>query len=179
MFKKFFLALAITAVGFVFYMYSYLGFNRPVEIELGERQMLQLLAKNHMGAYHQIGPVISDVEQWANAHNIHCPQTFGEYLDDPAAMDQDRLRSRGGCVLTSPLPADLELPKGFAKGERPARKYVIARFQGSPSIGPMKVYPLAQKFIEDQRLKVSGAVIEIYTVNGKDVTTEFLFPIEK
>lgn len=179
MVKKLFLALILAAVGFVFYLYSYLGFSRPVEIQIEKREALHLLFKNHLGAYHQIGPVISEVEQWASAQNVHCPQTFGEYVDDPAALDQDRLRSRGGCLLTSPLNEKLELPKDFSHEDRPSRQYVVARFQGSPSIGPMKVYPLAQKFIEDQRLKPSGAVIEIYTINGQEVTTEFLFPIEK
>lgn len=173
MIKTIFLALFLGAVGLVIYLYVHLGVSRNVEIEVGERGPLYLLYKNHLGAYHQIGPTIDEVERWARSNSIHCPQTFGEFLDDPKAMDQDRLRSRAGCLLSAKLTSP---PGEFTYEERPAQKYVIAKFEGSPSIGPFKVYPKVQKFIEDNRMSTpSNPVIEIYTVNGAKVTTEYLF----
>jgi AraC family transcriptional regulator len=174
MIKKIFLALFLSAVGFVIYLYTYLGFSREVQIEVGERGPLYLLYKNHLGAYHQIGPTITAAENWTNANNVLCPQTFGEFLDDPKTMDQDRLRSRAGCVLDRKLN---DPPGDFVYEERPRQKYIIARFAGSPSIGPFKVYPKVRKYIEDNRLKPSSSpVIEIYTISGANVTTEYLFP---
>jgi hypothetical protein len=44
------------------------------------------------------------------------------------------------------------------------------------------VYPKAEKFIADQRLRLRDRehdpVIEIYRVNGDKVTTEYLFPVD-
>lgn len=175
MIKKLVLALLLAAIGFVFYVYSYLGVNRDVKIQTVERGPLILLYKNHMGAYHQIQPTITAVEDWAQKNNLLCPKTFGEFLDDPKAMDQDRLRSHAGCVLLSPLP---ETPAELSYEEKPPRRYVVAQFEGAPSVGPFAVYPKVTEYIEKNRLKWSGQTIEIYTVNGSQVSTEYLFPID-
>ncbi len=173
--KKLFLALIFAGFSFVAYLYIYLGFSRKVDIELAKRGPHYLLFQEHLGAYHQIGPLIHAAEQWASINNVHCPRTFGEFIDDPQAIDQDRLRSRAGCVLLTPLNT---LPTEFKFEERPEQLFVVARFSGSPSVGPFTVYPKVRDFMDQNRLKAAGPVIEIYTVDGSDVTTEFLFPIE-
>ena len=173
--NKIFLFLFLAGIGFIVYLYFYLGFTKDVQIEVAARGPLLLLSSPHTGAYHQIGPAITKVEAWAKDNNVHCPKSFAEFLDDPDAMDQDRLRSRGGCLLTS-APTN-NTPADFHFEEREKKKYVVARFLGAPSIGPFKVYPRVREFIQERRLKRSGPVIETYTVDGPNVTTEFLFPI--
>ncbi len=108
-------------------------------------------------------------------NNLSCARTFGEYLDNPEAIDQDRLRSRGGCVLSTAYQG--KLPDGMHYEERPANRYVVGRFTGSPSIGPFKVYPKIFAYLDSQRLKSTGTNLEVYTVNGEEVSTEYLFPI--
>ena len=157
------------------YLYFYLGFYKPVDVALERRGPLYFLYKTHTGAYHQIGPAISAVENWTHEHKVPCEKTFGEYLDDPQAVDQDRLRSRGGCVLSGPLNSP---PAEFQYEQRPEREYVVARFSGSPAIGPFKVYPKAKQFISEKRLKSAEGAIEVYLVRGDKVETEYLFPIE-
>jgi effector-binding domain-containing protein len=39
------------------------------------------------------------------------------------------------------------------------------------------VYPKAFEYIERERLKSDGPNIEIYSVSGQSVTTEYLFPV--
>lgn len=176
MIGKMLATLALVVIGLGTYLYFYLGFFLPVEIMVGERGPFHLVYKNHTGAYHQIGSVVQEVEAWAKQNSIRCELTFGEYIDDPAAQDQDRLRSRGGCALT--LKPQADMPEGLNYEERPSRRYVIGVFEGSPSIGPFKVYPKIQDFIQEQRLKSTGPVIETYLIRGEKVTTEFLFPLD-
>jgi effector-binding domain-containing protein len=153
----------------------YLGFYKPVDISVERRGPLHLLFKSHNGAYHEIGPTIREIEDWAMNHHLACDKTFGEYLDDPEVMDQDRLRSRGGCILNSEPPI---LPANFQYEERPRLIYVVGRFSGSPAIGPMKVYPKIKRYIAEHHLKATGAVIETYKIDGQNVETEYLFPLD-
>lgn len=167
------LAAALILAGYLFY---YLGYYKPVQITIEDRPAMHLLFKNHLGAYHGIGNLLQEVESWTMKSKIDCPKTFGEFEDDPQAVDQDRLRSRAGCVLNLPVTGDTA---PYLQETRAARTYVVARFEGAPGIGPFKVYPKVQDYFQEQRLKSAGAVIEVYSVNGSQVTTEFLFPAER
>lgn len=173
---RFIVTLIIALIGLATYLFFYLGVNKPVTVELDERGPFHLLYKNHLGAYHEIGPVINAVEAWAAEQKIECPLTFGEYLDDPDAVDQDRLHSHAGCILTA--KPSVAWPDGFTYEERPRQHYAIGHFGGSPAIGPWKAYPKIKEFIETRRLKSGGAVLETYLIRGDKVTTEFLFPVE-
>lgn len=174
MIKKALLLFVLSLVGLAVYLYFYLGAYKDPEISTGESGPLILLYTEHLGAYHQIGPKIEMVERWAEARGLNCARTFGEYLDDPSAVDQDRLRSRAGCVLAAPYSGETE---DFTLETRPRRTYVIARYNGSPAIGPFTVYPKVFEYIQTQRLKLEGPTLEIYSVHGKAVDTEYLFPV--
>jgi DNA gyrase inhibitor GyrI len=158
------------------YLYSYLGVSKSVTVTLEPRGPLHLVFKTHLGPYHQILPRIQEVEAWAHEHNLNCTVTFGEYLDDPQNMDEDRLRSRGGCVLRG-APA-VPPPPEFQYQVRAERSYAIGHFDGSPAIGPYKVYPKVQKFLGERRLKSTAPVMELYTVNGPEIQTEYLFAVD-
>ena len=175
MIKHLFSALIALGLSLAVYLYFYLGFYKPVEIAIDQRGPLHFLYKAHTGPYHTIGPVISEVEKWALENKVGCEKTYGEYIDNPDAVDQDRLRSHGGCVLPGPLPAGFVSP--YTYEVRDEKNYVVARFEGSPSIGPFKVYPKAVRYIEDHHLKVGEAIIETYLIQGTAVTTEIMFPI--
>jgi DNA gyrase inhibitor GyrI len=162
-------------IAFSFYVYRHLGLEKPVEIHQGPAGPFLFLFKDHRGPYHEIGPVIREVELWALKQNVPCSKTFGQYLDDPEGVDQDRLRSRGGCVL-SVLPNGMA-PPGFSVLKLPEKLYVIARFSGSPAAGPLSVYPAVKKYFAEHRLVYPPTVIEIYSVNGPNVTTEYLFQL--
>ncbi|MGE0525945.1 MAG: GyrI-like domain-containing protein [Bdellovibrionales bacterium] len=173
--KKIFLVVLASLLALGIYLYVYLGFSEPVAIARETLGPYHLLYKEHIGPYHEMGPTLNEVESWAHAQNLACPQTFGEYLDDPEAVDQDRLRSRAGCVLRT---APTNVPESFAYELREKKTYVVARFRGSPAIGPFTVYPKVESHMQAERLKVSGPVIEIYNVSGSRVLTEYLFPIQ-
>lgn len=175
MIKKLALAAFIALIGFAIYLYVYLGGFKEPRFMVLEQGPLHLVYVSHSGAYHEIGPKIESVEAWAHSRGYACDRTFGEYLDNPSAVDQDRLRSQGGCVMKESVRD--ALPEGMKYEERPARRYLVGTFEGSPAIGPFKVYPKAYETMESQRLKSDGPTIEIYTVHGTSVTTQYLFPV--
>lgn len=160
-------------VAFFGYLYYHLGLQKPVEITQSRRGPMWLLYKAHRGAYHEIAPVIQEVELWATGHNVPCPKTFGEYLDDPSAVDQDRLRSHGGCVV--PFQVTSDLPDGLEQREMSEAEFITAQFSGSPAAGPLKVYPAVRKYAEEHRIRLAGPVFEFYLLHDGTVATEYLF----
>jgi effector-binding domain-containing protein len=169
---KWLFAAAVSLVIALFvYLYFYLGVYKSVQVSEGQRGAIYLLAKAHRGPYHQILPVIQSVEDWAREHNLPCPKTFGQYVDDPQVMDQDRLRSFGGCVMNAKVDG---IPADFEWIVLEPATYVIAEFDGAPSIGPYKAYPAVKKYASDHRLKLTGPSYEFYEVNGENVHTEYL-----
>ena len=157
-------------------VYFRLGGYKPVQIEISESQELYLLMKEHVGAYHKINSVITEVEQWAAKQRLPCTVTFGEYIDDPRVKDEDRLRSRGGCVLPFELSREILLPKDLLYVKKPKTSVVKAYFEGAPSISPFKVYPAVEDFMQEKGLLQTGPVIEIYKIYGeKQALTEYLF----
>ena len=172
------LPLLIAILVFAFYLMNYLGTFKPVIIEEKKAGPFQMIYKNHVGPYHKIVPVIEEVEKWAKAQGYDCKVSFGEYLDNPETSEEARLRSRGGCVVPE-FPA--QLPEGFEKQTLPEKDYVTAVFEGSPGIGPMKVYPKAHEYIRDQGLvRESETVMEMYVIHSPEsMTTTYYFPIKK
>lgn len=169
----FFLSSFIVFAATIFYR---LGGYKPVDVRYQEHPELKLLYKEHIGPYHKINDVLREVETWAVTHGLACSRTFGEYFDDPRTTEERRLRSHGGCVLD-------ETPKdsGEFKFKIVApNKYVIAKFEGAPSISPLKVYPKAEKFMSEHKLAQNGAVIEIYLIKSEsEAVTEYLFPVSE
>lgn len=158
----------------------YLGAFKSVQLAQESAGPFKLIYKKHFGAYHKIVPVIEEVEKWARANGESCRLSFGEYIDNVDTVAEDRLQSHGGCILEKAWMESL--PQDFLYREIPARTYLIAEFEGAPSIGPMKVYPRAMDYIKEHRLSLDGAVIEIYeivTVDGKShVKTRYHFPVK-
>jgi AraC family transcriptional regulator len=175
MIKTFLLAIFTIVVSLGTYLYFHLGVYEPVNVALEKRGPFELLFKQHTGPYHQISGAIQAVETWVQEHHMQCAQTFGEYLDNPETVDEDRLRSHGGCVLTTAVAVP---PPEFQYQKRAERNYAVGRFKGSPAIGPYKVYPKVRRFLNEHNLKSSSPVIELYTVNGNEMTTEYLFAID-
>jgi AraC family transcriptional regulator len=174
---KYLVAIVIIFVlGLVGNLLYRLGSFKPVTITQGPYGPLKIVFKKHVGAYDKIVPVIEEVETWAQANGEPCKLSFGEYVDDPDKVVTDRLRSTGGCVVNKKW--DFVLPAGFGYREIPNHQFVIATFDGAPSIGPIKVYPKAKDYIEAHRLDQTGPTFELYEVlPGEKVHTTYLFPV--
>lgn len=172
--RSFLVAVLLVVVTIAVWLFYYLGAFKAVDITESEQGPMKMIYKEHTGSYHKIVSVIEEVEKWAKENKIDCTESFGEYIDDANVVEEARLRSRGGCIVKD-FPADL--PAGLKTREIPARKYVHAVFEGSPGIGPIKVYPKAEAYMKERGLALDGAVIEIYVIHSeKAMTTTYLFP---
>ncbi len=173
MIRKFLLFTLILLLSVVIYLYFFLGFRKSVEIKISQKQSQLVLYKSHLGPYHEILPTLEDVERHLQHNNQICEPSFGHYLDNPDLVDPERLRSEGGCFVKESRFENEE----FKIGHIPFGNYVVAFFEGSPSIGPWTVYPSVKKFARDQKLILKEDVYEIYHIEGNRVRTEYLFPI--
>jgi AraC family transcriptional regulator len=177
MFKKI-IFVVLSAVVFFAAALSYkLGVFKTVDVQDPEPQTFYLLFKEHIGPYHKIVTVIQQVEEVALGLNLPCSHTFGQYLDDPREVEEDRLKSRGGCLLTQPLQG-VQLPQALhfeiLKGE-----FVSALFNGSPAISPYKVYPKLFHWLEINRREMGGPILEVYGRQGTsgETETQYYFPL--
>ena len=152
------------------------GFYKEVHITSGELGPFHLVYKEHLGPYHKIPPVIKEVEEAMENIGNKCSLAFGRYLDDPKTVDHDRLRSHGGCAFNQPLSHPTS---SFKQEQIPRKEYVIATFNGSPSVGPFKVYPKVEEWFKKFGYKQTGSVIELYqTLEDGSVLTKYLFLYE-
>jgi DNA gyrase inhibitor GyrI len=182
---KWFLGTVLGVVlGISGYFLVHLGAFKSVLITEKTLGPLELIYKDHMGAYHKVSPLISEVETWAKSKDLNCTRTFGEYFDDPRSVEEGRLRARVGCVVDK-IPENLQSEMTAAELKTvviPEGKYVTAVFEGSPAIGPMKVYPKIEDYFAAKGLHenvFSSSVLEIYVVHSETaVTTTYLFPIK-
>lgn len=171
----FFLA---AGAGLFSYVYFHLGGHKEVEVEFQSIPQIHLFFKDHTGPYHKINDQLEAFEDQLSKKGIFCEKTFGEFLDDPNFVDEDRLRSQIGCVV-SEKARQTYLGDEFQYRRIPSQKVVFAKFDGSPSIGPLKVYPKARQFAADQRVQIVDSVFEIYTIlRDNTVVTEYIFFIK-
>jgi effector-binding domain-containing protein len=178
MFKYVFLFIICAVIVFAVSLSIRLGAFKDVSIAEESREPISVLYKAHIGAYHNINSVIREVELWALSHELPCTRTFGEYLDDPKTNDEARLKSNGGCVLDgiSSVTLSEAPPEGFLTKTFGGGPLTVAKFKGSPSIGPFKVYPKVEEYLKNKGRMISGPVIEIYRILGENsAETEYLF----
>lgn len=164
---------------YVGYLASYVGFFRPVVISEKKAGPFIFLYKEHVGAYHKIVPIIESVETWAKENGLSCKLSFGKYLDDPNTVEEARLKSIGGCLVTEQeyAVAKDKLPEGFKLETLAEAEFVVAQFEGSPGIGPMKVYPKVYEYFENQRIARGEYTLEIYEIHSQEaMTTVYYFP---
>ena len=164
-----------TLCSFAFVIYIRLGGFQPVSIEVNFFGPKYLVYKNHTGAYHTINSSITEVEKWAQKNGYECQTTFGEYLSDPEKIQTEYLKSHAGCV-TYNIPQ--QIPSIYHVKKLPKTKSVIAYFNGSPAIGPWKVYSKVKNFIKAKGLITKQYPLEFYTLKDKTIQTTYIFPLE-
>ena len=154
------------------------GYFKPVQISSGFQGPFVLVYKKHIGPYHKIAPIIDNVEKLVKSKGKECPLAFGRFLHDPKTVPQDRLESHGGCAfpLNDPEVEQLAQDNDLLMDQVEKQEYLVASFDGSPSIGPFKVYPEVESWMGKYGYQIDGPVIEIYQTTGPDsLTTRYLF----
>lgn len=155
-----------------------LGVFKNVSVRVAMEEPFDLIFAEHTGPYHKIVPVIEKVETWVRSNGGKCNISFGEYLDDPKLVPEDRLKSRGGCVAEPGInwAERLQSNPEIKFESRPSGKYLVLWWDGSPSLAPLLVYPKAEREARERGLKISGPVLEFYQILGqKEGVTRYLF----
>lgn len=159
----------------VIYMTITLGFFKDVTVSEGPYEELHLIYKDHLGPYHTIAEVITEVQTWGEGQGVDCKLTFGQFLDDPSVVEHERLKSRGGCVVSA-FPE--KIPAEIKTMVIPQRNYILARFDGSPWLGPYKVYSKVATFADQKKVRINDPVIELYKLlDAHHLETTYLFPL--
>lgn len=157
------------------YLYFHLGLYKEAQIEGIQKGGFWLLYQEHTGPYHQISPVLDSIEKQALGASITCLDTFGLFLDDPATVDEDRLRSELGCILTGEIQ---HVPEGLKVKAWNPGPLLHLTFTGSPAVSPFKVYPKAEQWFQEQRKPMPKEALEIYSQSPRgDLITHYYFPI--
>ncbi|MBO9665563.1 MAG: GyrI-like domain-containing protein [Bdellovibrio sp.] len=168
--------VVVMVISFGAYLATYLGAFKTVTVSEAQQGPFKTLYVENVGPYHKVNKRIETVEKFMKEQGAPCGRTFGIYLDDPYQVEEARLRSEVGCLIET-VPANL--PEGFKVGEIPGRNYVVATFTGSPGIGPLKVYPRIEEYMQSKKLQHDGPVIEIYEIHSitekAAMTTTYLF----
>ena len=167
--------VVISLVGLVTYVFVYTKAFLSPELTGVQLESVYLLYTEHLGAYHRIDPKLREAEKLAIELGLSCRQTFGYFLDNPQYEEEDRLRAEVGCWLSGKLPEVVTVPEPFRFEERPGGAFLKVIWQGSPAIGPIKVYPAARKWFAEQRLQIPSTNYEVYemTSDGKMQTTYY------
>jgi AraC family transcriptional regulator len=179
-------AVTIGLIIFFLYLMQYTGAFKSVVVTTDQRGPYTLIYKDYMGPYHKIVSTIEDVEKWARTQGLKCRLSFGEYFDNPAVVEEGRLRARGGCLVDPKdeteekifLNLKGKLPKGIKSEVYSETKAAVALFTGAPGIGPLKVYPKVDEYIQEHGLKKKGSVLEIYEILEKNsMHTIYVWPL--
>jgi hypothetical protein len=179
MIKGFLVGLVVAIVLLGVHLFRHLGAFDEVRIDQTVTGPIYILYKERLGPYEKTAEAIDQVEKLARRKGLDCRRTFGEYLDRPGEVDEDRLRSRAGCVSDKPFPATADVGIADLKSDViPAGHFVTAFFSGSPAIGPWKVYRKVQQYIFTNRLVETGETIEIYSLQDDAISTQYLFPLK-
>lgn len=163
--KWIFLSFFLFVVGLGIFLSVRVGVFRPVFIDQKQSPVFYLVYRNHTGPYHKINSLITEVEEELGKDGVKCPMTFGEYLDDPREVEEQRLRSRGGCLFTDPPDFVHHLPQDLDFIKTDPEPIIYAEFFGSPAIGPYKVYNKVAKMAEENRIALKKEVIEVYSTD--------------
>ena len=166
--------------GLFAYFYFYLGFSKEVINQGIVEDKFYVLGTSHVGPYHKINALITEVETWTKENNIPCPLTFGLFLDDPKISEENRLRSEVGCLTKTPVYESYteKSTKYFVK-QLPNKRFLKFSFSGSPAISPFVVYPKAEEWFQKTNYKQDKFVLEVYEQFGNSLTTHYYFPIEE
>jgi hypothetical protein len=169
--------LIVVLLGLASLLAYYLGAFLPVEFTEKQLPPFHIVYKAHIGPYHKIVPTLDEVAKMVASYGETCERSFGEFLDNPKEVEEDRLQAHVGCIVEKEIT---DLPGGYSYGLINHRNYLVSTFYGSPAIGPLKVYPKAQKILAERPQDSAGPPIEIYRIidaGSNKMETTYLFPL--
>jgi AraC family transcriptional regulator len=133
---------------------------------------MRLVVQPHIGSYMNIGMAFGHLFGRLGMLGLLTGNTrmIGLYLDDPGAVDEDKLRSLAGALIEGPVPADMET---YAIE---ARDYSVLRYKGPyGDMRPAYAWMFGTWLPQSGREAADAPVMEEYLNNPRDTPpTELL-----
>ncbi len=166
----------------VFLFLAYMGmFSTPKAEEMVIGPYIYLY-EEYVGPYMNSGQIFIKVDQVIKKEGIIAEKGIGIYLDNPSKVDPEKCRSLCGSIVSeSDLRKAPQLKKALKVGRLSNKKRIVVKFpirnRFSFIVGPIKCYPVLEKFITEKGYKLPDTGIEIYDMTAKEIM--FIMEIKK
>ncbi|MFA5751210.1 MAG: GyrI-like domain-containing protein [Candidatus Paceibacterota bacterium] len=177
---KIFLIILIAVVVLILLFVFYMGIPSKVSVEEKKMGPYIYAYVRHTGPYAEVGAPMMELSNKLKEAGFNSVDGVGIYYDNPDITPKEELRSDVGSIIRIEDMEKVELNKdkfNFAILEE--KDYLTAEFQIknklSYMIGPMKVYPLFNKYFKEKNLPNQTKGIEYYDMTNKKI----IFMMEK
>ena len=163
--------IVVLAIGFVILLYRAGVFADP-EVALSERGPYAYVYMSETGSFENFYNAQQELDKIVKEENISVDIPCGVFLDDPAKVQQANLRWQVGYLVQDSVSVDPPLEFSVI----PKGTYVVASIKAHPAVAAFKTYPALNKWIKQNKYKVTGYALELYQ---KDGLVEAMFPVQK
>lgn len=147
------------------------GLFAEPEISLDSRGPLHYVYVERTGPFREVPQGYKQADLLIEQQNIEVGLACGSFLDNPADVEQDKLRWRAGYLVTDSVFVEeplhfLTIIEGL---------YLVASIKANPMVAPFKTYPAMTKWLSANAYTVVGPAYELYHEDG---LIEVLFPVK-
>lgn len=175
LFKKIIVVILVFAAIFLG-AYAYFGGLNKLEFKVGIVDEELVVYKEMIGSYGKSGDLMKLVgEELKEDFGINAYKGIGIYYDDPAKVEEDKLRSEIGSIIKTDDKNKIEgLKKAFLVKTLPQQEYlwVDMPLKGffSVIIGDFKVYPRMEAYLDNNGYIADVPIVEIYDNENRIIT---------
>lgn len=149
------------------------GFSK---LEAKEQNMgaYMIAYTNFVGEYTKVWPSMTKVSEVLSGAGVTSFTGIGIYYDDPATVSWTDLRSDVWAVINSQDVGKIInnnswiLVKSIPWGNKVIIEFPLRNIV-SYMIGPMKVYPVIEKYMDEKWYKTTVPMIELYDMTAKKI----------
>ena len=172
-----FLYIVLPIIALLIIFAWYIGYFCKIQLAEKEVGPYTVAYAEHIGPYTKVGPVMDQVYNDLIAENIKPTLGYGEYFSNPKITPKEELRSEVGSIIEE---------NDISKLDRTGVKYKVKTLAKNNSlvaefpyknilsfmIGPMKVYPAMQKYMDKNNMEWTEDMpsMEIYNMEKKVIT---------
>ncbi|MBD3247891.1 hypothetical protein GF382_01215 [Candidatus Falkowbacteria bacterium] len=167
------IVIAIVIVAVIAFLY-YMGMFSKVEIKEEKKGPFTFAYVEHIGPYSGVGKPMMELDKKMREAGFDSKHGLGIYYGDPKKVEKDKLRSEVGSIITQEDMAKMdENQDKFNFKTLEEKDYLTAEFPikniMSYMFGPMKVYPVFNKYFEEKGMEAPSVGIEYYDMEGKKI----------
>ncbi len=165
---------AIIIVSFIIVFLLYMGTFSKVTIKEQVKGPYTFAYVEHIGPYHEVGKVMTELDNKMRDLGFNSTNGLGVYYDDPKKVSKEKLRSKVGSIIAAADMDKIEANRGKLNFETIEKKnYLVSEFpiknMLSYMLGPMKIYPAFAKYLKEEKIAVPDKGLELYDMTNKKI----------